>query len=82
MVNLKYALRMLFKAPLVTLVAIVSLSLGIGAKAGIFSIFNQMLLRALPAQEPGRLINLSAPGPKPGSQSCNQAGDCVEWISA
>jgi predicted permease len=27
-------------------------------------------------QEPGRLVNLAAPGPKPGSQSCNQAGDC------
>jgi predicted permease len=81
MINLKYALRMLFKTPLVTLVAIVSLSLGIGANAAIFSIFNQMLLRALPAQEPGRLVNLSAPGPKPGSQSCNQAGDCDEVFS-
>ena len=50
MINLKYALRMLFKTPLVTLVAIVSLSLGIGANAAIFSIFNQMLLRALPAR--------------------------------
>jgi predicted permease len=81
MINLKYAFRMLFKTPLVTLVAIVSLSLGIGANAAIFSIFNQMLLRALPALEPGRLINLSAPGPKPGSQSCNQAGDCDDVFS-
>jgi len=81
MVNLKLALRMLFKTPLVTLIAIVSLSLGIGANAAIFSIFNQMLLRALPVQEPDRLINLSAPGPKPGSQSCNQAGDCDEVFS-
>jgi predicted permease len=81
MINLKYAFRMLFKTPLVTLVAIVSLSLGIGANAAIFSIFNQMLLRALPVLEPGRLINLSAPGPKPGSQSCNQAGDCEDVFS-
>ena len=81
MINLKFALRMLFKTPLVTLVAIVSLSLGIGANAAIFSIFNQMLLRALPAQHPDRLINLSAPGPKPGSQSCNQAGDCDDVFS-
>ena len=81
MISLKFALRMLFKTPLVTLVAIVSLSLGIGANAGIFSIFNQMLLRALPVQEPGQLVNLSAPGPKPGSQSCNQAGDCDDVFS-
>ena len=81
MINLKLALRMLFRTPLVTLVAIVSLSLGIGANAAIFSIFNQMLLRALPAQHPDRLINLSAPGPKPGSQSCNQAGDCDDVFS-
>jgi predicted permease len=81
MINLKFALRMLFKTPFVTLIAIVSLSFGIGANAAIFSLFNQILLRALPAQEPGRLVNLSAPGPKPGSQSCNQAGDCDEVFS-
>jgi predicted permease len=81
MVNLKLALRTLFKAPFVTSVAIVSLALGIGANAAIFSMFNQMLLRPLPVAEPSRLVNLSAPGPKPGSQSCNQAGNCSEVFS-
>ncbi len=81
MANLKLAVRMLLKTPLVSLVAIISLALGIGANTAIFSIFHQMLLRALPVQEPERLINLSAPGPKPGSQSCNQAGDCDEVFS-
>jgi predicted permease len=76
MLNLKFALRTLFKTPFVTVVAIVSLALGIGANAAIFSLFNQMLLRQLPVQDPGRLVNLSAPGPKPGSTSCNTAGDC------
>jgi predicted permease len=76
MINLKLALRTLFKSPFVTLVAIVSLALGIGANAAIFSLFHQMLLRPLPVPEPNRLVNLAAPGPKPGSQSCNQAGDC------
>jgi len=55
-------------------VAIVSLGLGIGANAAIFSLFDQMILRALPVQDPGRLVNLPAPGPKPGSQSSNNAG--------
>src|SRR4051812_31944251 len=76
MINLRYALRALFKSPFVTSVAIVSLALGIAANAAIFSLFNQMLLRPLPVQEPDRLVNLSAPGPKPGSQSCSNAGDC------
>src|SRR5215212_11653684 len=76
MLNLKFALRTLFKTPFVTVVAIVSLALGIGANAAIFSLFDQMLLRQLPVAEPGQLVNLAAPGPKPGSQSCNTAGDC------
>ena len=74
--NVKFAFRRLFKTPFVTAVAVLSLALGIGANAAIFSLFNQMLLRPLPVHEPERLVNLSAPGPKPGSQSCNQAGDC------
>jgi predicted permease len=76
MIHLKHALRTLFKAPFVTGVAIVSLALGIGANAAIFSLFNQILVRPMPVAAPQQLVNLSAPGPKPGSQSCNQAGDC------
>jgi putative ABC transport system permease protein len=76
MLNLKLAFRTLFKTPFVTMVAILSLALGIGANAAIFSMFDQMLLRTLPVHEPGRLVNLGAPGPKPGSQTCNNAGDC------
>ena len=76
--NLKLAFRTLFRTPFVTLVAILSLALGIGANAAIFSLFDQLLLRPLPVPDPERLVNLAAPGPNPGSQSCNQAGDCQE----
>src|SRR5437588_10590398 len=76
MSNVKHAFRTLFKTPFVTIVAIVSLALGIGANAAIFSLFNQLLMKPLPVPEPERLVNLGAPGPKPGSQSCSQAGDC------
>jgi predicted permease len=76
MANLRLAVRRLLKTPFVSVVAIVSLSLGIGANAAIFSLFDQMLRRPLPVQRPTELVNLAAPGPKPGSQSCNQAGDC------
>lgn len=81
MTSLRFALRTLFKAPFVTTIAVVSLALGIGANTAIFSLFNQMLLRPLPVQSPDSLVNLSAPGPKPGSQSCSQAGGCDEVFS-
>ena len=81
MVNLKFALRTLFKTPFVTLVAIVSLALGIGANAAIFSLFNQVLLQPVAVPEPAGLVNFSAPGPKPGSNNCSQIGDCEEVFS-
>jgi len=74
--NVKLAFRTLLKTPFVTTVAILSLALGIGANAAIFSMFDQLLLRPLPVPEPGQLVNLSLPGVKSGSTSCNQAGDC------
>ena len=76
MTNLRLAFRALFRTPFVSVVAIVSLALGIGANAAIFSLFNQFLLRPLPVPEPQALVNLGNPGPKPGSQSCNNAGSC------
>lgn len=74
--NVKLALRTLLNTPFVTTIAILSLALGIGANAAIFSMFDQLLLRPLPVPEPEQLVNLSAPGPTPGSTSCNQAGSC------
>ena len=81
MPGLKLALRTLRKTPVVTLVAILSLALGIGANGAIFSLFDQLLLRPLPVPEPERLVNLGAPGPKPGSRSSNVAGDVDEVFS-
>jgi predicted permease len=81
MLNLKLAFRTLFRTPFVTVVAVLSLALGIGANAAIFSLFNQMLLRPLPVSQPDRLVNLAAPGPNPGSQSCTNAGGCDEVFS-
>ncbi|GLC24933.1 ABC transporter permease [Roseisolibacter agri] len=79
--NLKLAFRTLRSTPFVTAVAILSLALGIGANAAIYSLVDQMLLRPLPVREPERLVNLVAPGPKPGSTTCNQSGDCEAVFS-
>jgi predicted permease len=79
--NVKLAVRMLLKTPFVTAIAVLSLALGIGANAAIYSVFDQLLLRPLAVREPGRLVNFSAPGPMQGSNSCNQAGACDEVFS-
>ena len=79
--NLKLAFRTLFKSPFVAAVAILSLALGIGANAAIYSLFHELLLQPLPVSDPGRLVNFKAPGPQYGSNSCNDAGDCDEVFS-
>lgn len=74
--NVKLAFRTLAKTPFVTTVAVLSLALGIGANAGIYSIFEQLLREPLPVPHPEQLVNLGDPGPNPGMQSCGQAGGC------
>jgi hypothetical protein len=60
--NLKLALRLLFKTPSVTLVAVLSLGLGIGSTTAIFSMYEGIVRKPVPVEEPYRLVNLSSPG--------------------
>ncbi|RPJ70523.1 MAG: ABC transporter permease [Acidobacteria bacterium] len=65
--DLRLALRGLRRSPLFTVVAILSLGLGIGANAAIFSLIDQLLLRRLPVRAPEQLVMLYQQGPHMGS---------------
>jgi predicted permease len=55
--DLRYSVRLLAKSPVFTLVAIVSLALGIGANTAIFTLIDQVLLSQLPVRDPQQLVS-------------------------
>jgi predicted permease len=75
MARLRFAWRSLAKAPLLSLVVILSVGLGIGANTAIFSLFHQILLNSLPVERPEELVAVTSPGDfKGGRNSTNDAG--------
>jgi len=57
--DLRFGARMLVKAPNITLIAVITLALGIGANTAIFSVADKLLLRPLPVKDPGQLALVS-----------------------
>src|SRR5205809_3800689 len=56
--DIRFALRQLRKSPGFTLVAVVTLALGIGLNTAIFSLINELFLRGLPFKDPSRVVHL------------------------
>src|SRR5438105_1399265 len=56
--DLKYGLRLLLRTPAVSLIAVVTLALGIGANTAIFSVVHAVVLKPLPYAAPDRLVEL------------------------
>ena len=57
--DVRYSARSLSARPTFSLIAALTLALGIGVNVAIFSLFEQILLRPLPVAEPENLVNLS-----------------------
>jgi predicted permease len=77
MKDLLYAFRSLRNNPGFTLIAVLSLGLGIGANTAIFSLMDRVLLRLLPVRDPGQLVLLKATDPRLGMVSASYNSDYV-----
>jgi len=79
--DLKYGLRMLWKSPAVTAVAIIALTLGIGANTAIFSVVHAVLLRSFPYSNGDRLAIVweNRGRGKPNAQNVINMGNFFDW---
>ncbi len=77
--DLRYGARNLRRAPGFSLVAVLTLALGIGAATAIFSVVNGILIRPLPYREPERLVRLYEVSPQGDDQNPIAAANFLDW---
>ncbi len=74
--DLRYAVRGLARSPLFTIVALLSIALGIGANTAIFTLVDEVLLRQLPVKDPGQLVLFNGARNHYGS---NSGGNMISY---
>lgn len=79
--DVRYCLRGFARRPMFAAVVVATLAIGLSVNASIFSIYDQLLLRALPVPNAHELVNFAAPGYKQGRTGCNDGGTCDEIFS-
>src|ERR1700704_5544280 len=77
--DLRFALRSLLRLPVFSVVAVMTLALGIGANAAVFSAVNAVLLRSLDYRNPDRIVALSTDWRKTGTHGTVSAPDFHDW---
>jgi hypothetical protein len=75
--DLRYAFRLLVKSPSFTLIAVLTLALGIGANTAIFTVVNAVLLRPLDFRDPSRVVLVAEKSAYPTVSTSYQ--NYVDW---